>query len=737
MRRITLALATILSLAFTSTALYAEDVLLAQELLTKLGYTPGPVDGSYGGKTEQALIKFYATQNKKFDGELSANEIKDLESSLSASIAARPKLKKSRHRQHAKYSKHIATPFRDLKVSEDFTLIDDFDSFMGFHEKYIKGQLPDNKGIFNYRERQGYDFDFCVEDFISTTSKKANPSKGVQNVTAYCGNMISQRFLNNPERGLEHYRKIILGWLDNGIVQNPNAFSKNIPNKLMSEWPYAISSNVPNILSHYAIYHRLYSFDQFTHQSILRMGEAFYAQWDYYPELIKSGDFKRTLCNLKSQTKVVRESNAHCGSYTFRMATGGIYFGLEFNSQIAFDTGIRHLEVMLATFNKDAVYAGQAQRGICALGYMKQFPPHFELIHYAFSKAYGIDFINTKNINGVTPAEAYTKLWKIAHDPLETVVKYWNGFDQMNCSRNGKNQAKMVAQLKKDPNSFRDIWNGFSYGDFLLSSPILAKQEIPEEWKSLDKTKVRQGQGVSQTIAGGDWVGINPYLLQLALGNFEDERREYDEELKKKVEKAKEIQAKAFDEELKKKVEKAKEIQAKAFRALIYVDDFIFDDKNNSYELKRHNEISRITQIDFSLSINTNDEKLFNGDVAYETSENNFKTTWIDFKVEGNNEVSQNIKIAFQIEEGSFSNFAEPFSKSKKECGVFEDMADDSFIIPLKTNNISELELFDCYTTVLQKNLNEDDFDILRDRIDTAISLMKSLEATNEYFEKQ
>ena len=554
-RRITLALATILSLAFTSTALYAEDVLLAQELLTKLGYTPGPVDGSYGGKTEQALIKFYATQNKKFDGELSANEIKDLESSLSASIAARPKLKKSRHRQHAKYSKHIATPFRDLKVSEDFTLIDDFDSFMGFHEKYIKGQLPDDKGIFNFRARQGFDFDFCVEDFISTTSKKANPSKGVQNVTAYCGNMISQRFLNNPERGLEHYRKIILGWLDNGIVQNPNAFSKNIPNKLMSEWPYAISSNVPNILSHYAIYHRLYSFDQFTHQSILRMGEAFYAQWDYYPELIKSGDVNRALCNLKSQTKVVRGSNDHCGSFSFRMATGGIYFGLEFNSQIAFDTGIRHLEIMLATFNKDAVYAAQAQRGICALGYMKQFPPHFELIHYAFSKAYGIDFINTKNINGVTPAEAYTKLWKIAHDPLETVVKYWNGYDQMSCSRNGKNQAKMVAQLKKDPNSFRDIWNGFSYGDFLLSSPILAKQELPKEWKSFHNSKIQNGGTIFQTISGGDWMGINPYLLQLALGNISlrnlnAEKIKGQEEKKIKADKEEKLKLEALKKEI-------------------------------------------------------------------------------------------------------------------------------------------------------------------------------------------
>ena len=91
----------------------------------------------------------------------------------------------------------------------------------------------------------------------------------------------------------------------------------------------------------------------------------------------------------------------------------------------------------------------------------------------------------------VTPAEAYTKLWKIAHDPLETVVKYWNGFDQMNCSNNGKNQAQMVAQLKKDPNSFRDIWNGFSYEDFLLSSPILAKQELPKEWEHFIFQKFR------------------------------------------------------------------------------------------------------------------------------------------------------------------------------------------------------------------------------------------------------
>jgi len=987
----------LLMLSFLSKPVDANDVLTAQELLTKLGYTPGPIDGSYGSKTKYALENFYAAQNKKFDGKLDENEIADLKVSIKVFKASEPKLKKSRHIQHARYSKHIATPFRDLKVSEDFTLIDNFDSFMAFHESYLKGKLPDNRGFFNFRSKgQNINFEFCVEDIIRTNRNKAKPTFGMQSATAYCGQMISQRFLNDTQNGIKNYRKIILGWLESGIIHNPNKFGKKLSKNMMESWPYAISSNVPNILTHYALYHKLYGFSASIHQDIIQMGEAFYTQWDYYPLLIRGMPFKQKLCNLKSQYKVVVGTNDHCGSYTARMATGGIYFGLEFNSQLAFDTGIRHLEIMLATFNKDAVYAAQAQRGICALGYMKQFPPHFELIHYAFQKAYGIDFINTKNINGITPAEAYLKLWKIAHDPLETVVKYWNKHDQMSCTLNGKNQAAMVAQLKKHPSSYRDFWSGFSYEDFLLSSPILASQELPEEWKSLDNTKIRKGEGVLQTIAGGDWMGINPYLLQLALGNFEDIRREYaeefkrikDEERKKAREYAEEFKRikdeerkKAKAERLRKRemlfsydgiykihlglnrvviagkmhqdlgailftlnrgqpkldennilyqalglneikfsldydgymivsgkflgeinserrcaylagnlksdkkfnpkssqnchangqnfsmefekisddinfnfaqeedlvqlegeydvqwfitginstnrtlyakdrltisngigffegneanqqpsselrkelsvqynangeiiilgkidlmekedvkqwyasgeihptektliktvwgfgdiieleiekstiseIPKAKNIHAKAYN---YGDDFSFDEKNNLYQFNRHSEITGINQIDFSLSVDSDNEKIFNGDIAYSTSANNFETTWIDLKIKETNEVSQNIKIGFVIEERSFPNFAESFSISKNECGVYEDMADDSFIIPLKTDNLSDLELFDCHVKALQEKLNEVDFGILRDRINTAISLVNTIEITNKYF---
>ena len=107
---------------------------------------------------------------------------------------------------------------------------------------------------------------------------------------------------------------------------------------------------------------------------------------------------------------------------------------------------------------------------------------------------------------------------------------------------------------------------------------------------------------------------------------------------------------------------------------------------NSSYQLKRHSEITGINQIDFSLNHSADDEELFGGDISYTTSANNFGITWTGLKVKKTDEVSHNIKIAFQIEERSFPNFAEAFSTSKNECGVFEDMVDDSFIIPLKTN---------------------------------------------------
>ena len=47
------------------TPIFANDVRITQQLLTELGYNPGPIDGSYGDKTKRALENFYETQNQK------------------------------------------------------------------------------------------------------------------------------------------------------------------------------------------------------------------------------------------------------------------------------------------------------------------------------------------------------------------------------------------------------------------------------------------------------------------------------------------------------------------------------------------------------------------------------------------------------------------------------------------------------------------------------------------------
>ena len=56
----------------------ANDVQIAQRLLTELGFNPGPIDGAFGNKTERALINFYNSNGRVYDGNLDDSEIIDL-----------------------------------------------------------------------------------------------------------------------------------------------------------------------------------------------------------------------------------------------------------------------------------------------------------------------------------------------------------------------------------------------------------------------------------------------------------------------------------------------------------------------------------------------------------------------------------------------------------------------------------------------------------------------------------
>ena len=64
---------------FVGLPLAAQSVVFdVQALLNKYGYSVGVVDGVAGNKTKSALKKFYQDNTLEFDGQISDNELYDL-----------------------------------------------------------------------------------------------------------------------------------------------------------------------------------------------------------------------------------------------------------------------------------------------------------------------------------------------------------------------------------------------------------------------------------------------------------------------------------------------------------------------------------------------------------------------------------------------------------------------------------------------------------------------------------
>jgi peptidoglycan hydrolase-like protein with peptidoglycan-binding domain len=62
----------------------------AQTLLTKLGYDPGPADGSVGPKTRAAVAAFQESRGLLADGRVSAALIRELEMALERTTKREP-----------------------------------------------------------------------------------------------------------------------------------------------------------------------------------------------------------------------------------------------------------------------------------------------------------------------------------------------------------------------------------------------------------------------------------------------------------------------------------------------------------------------------------------------------------------------------------------------------------------------------------------------------------------------
>jgi hypothetical protein len=474
---------TILTIAMMvmSTVAHAESITLQiQTALSERGYGVGTLDGIWGGRTRSALELFLSDNDLEYDGALSHDALQLLgvtRAPVDVEHHSARTLSPAHNPQWQDYSDAIVSPLRGLTVPSNFTLVEDWSTLMSVHMTHLSGQYDVASHFYAPR----IDFDRCVDDLSSTTSTTSSRSgqEGVVPISAMCHAMLATRFNNNPSRYASSYANILLNWLDQSTLKNANYLQSRFPNR-PNDFNYALYSNVAKVMAHYALYHRLYEFDDLTHAAIVQMLEEFVSTYEYYPAYQRMGQYYSLLCDL-SRAEVIG-GNDFCGSWNTRMAVGATLFGLEFESQVIFDKGIQHIEIMLAMFDQNAMYAAQIGRGREGLSYADQVNPAIDQLDFAFEKAFGIDFANMETVHGTTPGLVYQTMLKVANNP-ELMLPYYNPDSDPTARYRGEFRD-MVAEIENGQRPVQDVWEAFSERRYILTVPGLAREFHPELFSS-------------------------------------------------------------------------------------------------------------------------------------------------------------------------------------------------------------------------------------------------------------
>jgi len=421
--------------------------------------------------------------------------------------------------QYERYKTVISTPLRGLEVNADFSLIDNWSSFMRYHDNHVKGRERNDENMLAYYGDR-IDVTKCALDLGRTDTNASSRERG-QNLPSLvnrCHNMLAQLFRIDPAVNVSHYRQIIDYWVENDILTRANSLQAQQGNG-GRDYAYALSSNVAKMMAHFALYHPLYAYPDDAMDSVVEMFEQFSASYNYYSPFQHESSYFSGLCNLSSPTSP-QGTNDHCGSFNTRMAVGATLFGLEFGSQLVFDKGIQHTEIMLATFDEHKMYTSQIYRHD-GLSYADQIGPAIDQLDYALEKAFGIDFANMPTVHGVTPGQVYQHLWTVANNP-SLLIPYMNSRQRSDPSYynnvpdyGGANMFSVISKIESGELSPQYIWQAFNERRYILTVPGLAREFQPALWR-----KWRPRLNVEDFDFGQRITGFSPLILREATGRY-------------------------------------------------------------------------------------------------------------------------------------------------------------------------------------------------------------------------
>lgn len=422
--------------------------------------------------------------------------------------------------QYERYKSLIATPLRDFKVYDAFTLVneEEWEQLSTYHDQYITGRW-ELRGQTDWEIRQGIDPTKCLNSAKNFTTEAGGAKYDYewQAVVAKCTNILYGKFYNEPFEGAKDLKEILLYWDENDILKNMNDRESTINANVATNMTYAVMSKVGQMMAHLSLYHRYYDLTEQEYLSIDRMFTEFVTAYNYYKSFDRKGNFTRTVCNLSGKGDTVRTTNDHCGSFNLRIATGATLYGLEFGNQTVYDYGIRKLEISLATFDKHHGYSSQMNRGTLALGYARQMVGPIDQLSYAFKKAFDFDFANMELHRGTSPNKVYVHLLKFAEDP--SLFAHYHIAD-----KRGKALPKYIEKIKKGA-SPKIVWEAFNLNDYYVSGGSLARNNFPDKVQYYQLGGLgfmRSGccQDHAMQIDSSILVGFNPYILRDATGNW-------------------------------------------------------------------------------------------------------------------------------------------------------------------------------------------------------------------------
>ncbi|MDB4821409.1 hypothetical protein OAH81_00015 [Candidatus Pseudothioglobus singularis] len=338
------------------------------------------------------------------------------------------------------------SPLRDLKAPENWKLFKDPSELDLFHERF-KGPVHENQPI-NSWKMQNY-VDDCERGISEFDQNFRLNEDKLSTSFIRCATVFTHRHFRDRAEGIKTFERILLSW----AKTKPVIYAANSNDEtIVGSQAYAASMLMGDFASFYAVYYDDFDFTREQRQSV----ERYLSDWLINHDLTLPGF---PICNLNNinQFKVGGTNRGgtanYCGSNRWRMGIGAVYLGLRTGNQELFTAGNRHIEINLATIDKDGINAVWAGKGAYALSYLRQFPEVLTLLSVAY-ESIGYDFYEHQLPHGKKIHEVYEALFDFIYHP-EKLNKYAHGERYYG----GKGNPGVIDVYEFDKLPLSEKWN--------------------------------------------------------------------------------------------------------------------------------------------------------------------------------------------------------------------------------------------------------------------------------------